>query len=396
MLSSRVSSALFVFFCFVIMTDEVLTTPDEVSELKSKIASLNEQVAKLTKTSSTNNLDEAELGEEGEEELRAGLPTPLTPNAVAVLAAEEAVQRKAQSSSDHANAAGTFNWTQCTSEGGLKNCAKCKEADGNGALPCDKPLPTKQKNTNKASNCPDSKLWNGKFYSVNEISGKGVCESLGRPACFRASALTTYNFAGGIYNSSADLLDKNLVSTKCFITHPTSASANVGVVIFKRLVMHQCTGIRPAFCKKGDNVADVYKQGFCVKCKPKEYDREGCGKKGKKCEVFSCGAWGTCNKKGLQKTLGTCKKGSNCFGFKPKQYSKRRLQKGHELVQRCNIHGNHQKTGKRCGGFGTEEEKKAFLNQCLKDAFTSKGILKDDYQCSDKDMMYAKASIATF
>merc|ERR1712086_557491 len=38
MLNSRVSSALFVFFCFVIMTDEVLTTPDEVSELKSKNA----------------------------------------------------------------------------------------------------------------------------------------------------------------------------------------------------------------------------------------------------------------------------------------------------------------------------------------------------------------------
>merc|ERR1712086_111398 len=33
MLSSRMGSALFVFFCFAIMTDEVLTTPDEVSEL---------------------------------------------------------------------------------------------------------------------------------------------------------------------------------------------------------------------------------------------------------------------------------------------------------------------------------------------------------------------------
>ena len=82
MLSSRVSSALFVFFCFVVMTDEVLTTPDEVSELKSKnaaqsmqIASLNEQVAKLTKTSSTNNLDEAELGEW----LRAGRGGHLAP-----------------------------------------------------------------------------------------------------------------------------------------------------------------------------------------------------------------------------------------------------------------------------------------------------------------------------
>merc|ERR1712086_703363 len=38
MLNSRVSALLFVFFCFVIMTDEVLTTPDEVSDLKSKTA----------------------------------------------------------------------------------------------------------------------------------------------------------------------------------------------------------------------------------------------------------------------------------------------------------------------------------------------------------------------
>ena len=87
------------FFCFVIMTDEVLTTPDEVdevSELKSKnavqsmqIASLNEQVAKLTKTSSTSNLDEAQLGEW----LRADRGG-IAPNAGGVLAAEEAIERK--------------------------------------------------------------------------------------------------------------------------------------------------------------------------------------------------------------------------------------------------------------------------------------------------------------
>merc|ERR1711865_679602 len=38
-MSQRVSSALlFVLFCFAIMTDEVRTTPDEVSDLKSKTA----------------------------------------------------------------------------------------------------------------------------------------------------------------------------------------------------------------------------------------------------------------------------------------------------------------------------------------------------------------------
>jgi len=248
--------------------------------------------------------------------------------------------------------AGTFDWTQCKSEGGTKQCASCKGGDGNGVLPCDK-----QTKGKSAATCPDSKLWKGKFFAVNGLSGKGGCNSLSLPGSLRGSATTAYNFAGGICNSSAPEPaerneGRNLVATKGFVGHPNKAPANVAVVIFKRLVMHRCTGIRPAFCKKGDNVADVFKQGFCVKCKRKKYnrpDRNGssrndCGKHGgKKCEVFSC----------------------------------------------------KKKTGP-CYGFGTDEEKMAFLNQCLPDAFTSKGVMKEDYQCSDTDMVYASASIAVF
>jgi len=247
--------------------------------------------------------------------------------------------------------ASTFDWTQCTSEGGTKQCASCKGGDGNGVLPCDK----QPKGSSAA--CPDSKLWKGKFFNVNGLSGNGGCNTLSSPGSLGGSALTAYNFAGGICNSSAPEPPernegRNLVATKGFVGHPNKAPANVAVVIFKRLVMHRCTGIRPAFCKKGDNVADVFKQGFCVKCKPKKYKREGCGKK---CAVFSCGK-------------------------KPNIYFGR----------------NKEKPREECRGFGTDEEKKAFLTQCLTDAFTPEGVIKDAYQCSDTDMKYASASIAVF
>ena len=50
-----------------------------------------------------------------------------------------------------------------------------------------------------------------------------------------------------------------------FSTHPHKASRKVGIVMFKRLVTHTCTGSTSA-CKKGTTVADVLKIGVCVKC----------------------------------------------------------------------------------------------------------------------------------
>ena len=44
----------------------------------------------------------------------------------------------------------------------------------------------------------------------------------------------------------------------------------------------------------------------------------------------------------------------------------------------------------------TDEEKTAFIKECVTEAFTSEGIMKDDYRCSDADMRIASASIAAF
>ena len=70
--------------------------------------------------------------------------------------------------------------------------------------------------------------------------------------------------------------------TKVFTTHPNKAKESVGVVMFKRLVTHTCTGKNPAACKKGADgkmpvVADVHKMGFCVDCREKIFPNRAVG-----------------------------------------------------------------------------------------------------------------------
>jgi len=230
--------------------------------------------------------------------------------------------------------AGSFFWGQCISEGGSKDCAKCKGV-GNGVLPCDM---VKDKGGHHPYNtCPDNKLWKGSVFMAEFAWGD--CQALTLPAALGGFAITTYLFPGGICDSSAPrhprLLGKNLVATKALVAHPNRADANVGVVMMKRVVTHRCTGIKPAFCKKGVEVADVFKQGFCVKCKSKKYTRADCGNS---CTVFS----------------------------------------------------------KTKAQYATDEERTAFINECVKEAFTSEGVMKDDYQCSGEDLMRASASIKAF
>jgi len=257
----------------------------------------------------------------------------------------------------------TFDWTQCKSEGGPKNCAKCKggDLDDNGALPCG----------SASVKCPDNELWKGSyfFHSLTEVlrrssyfhlpvlrrgeAASGLCSPLTLPSVMTGVTQSTYDFPGGIYNSSApSRLGRNLVATKALIAHPDDAHANVGVVMFKRMVMHQCTGTKPEFCKEGDKVADVFKQGYCVKCKSKRYTRADCGHK-----VH----WDQAGRRSIKHTT------DNCTVFKSHKASD-----------------------------VTDEQKKAFATQCFTEAFTPEGIMKADYQCSDDDMLYARASIAMF
>jgi len=258
----------------------------------------------------------------------------------------------------------TFDWTQCKSEGGTKNCAKCKggDLDDNGALPCD----------SASVDCPDNKLWKGSYFLwKTSLTRGGVafstprCTSLRMPEALKGLTMSTYDFPGGIGNSSADKLDRNLVATKALVTHPDGASKDVGVVMFKRMVMHQCTGTKPDFCKKGDKVADVFKQGFCVQCKRKKYT--------------PAKAWLSHLRKYGYPNTPDGRRWAACV-----------LEQDQERSNSCSVflHKDVQTQ--------TDVQQRAFATQCFTEAFTPEGIMKADYQCSDDDMLYARASIAMF
>merc|ERR1719310_2722111 len=68
----------------------------------------------------------------------------------------------------------------------------------------------------------------------------------------------TFNFVG---------LGSSLVLSKVYVTHPNQADRKVGILMFKRVVSHTCTGnYIKSTCTKGTTVADVFKVGLCVKC----------------------------------------------------------------------------------------------------------------------------------
>jgi len=60
-----------------------------------------------------------------------------------------------------------------------------------------------------------------------------------------------------------------MVLTKVWVTHPHKADPQIGLIMFKRIVTHVCTGNMPDSCKEGDIVADVHKVGMCLKCRRK-------------------------------------------------------------------------------------------------------------------------------
>merc|ERR1712166_1344682 len=180
-----------------------------------------------------------------------------------------------------------FNWAQCRSEGGDKDCAKCKggrlarplaRGEAPGALPCDvipmkmdgKPLLPLNKVT--SDNCLDQELHiKGSFFMVSGAGpGRDQAGWGGTPECQKFTTLfglkgivqTTYFFP---------CMYGTLVATKALIAHPHQTKESVGVVMFKRTVIHKCTGAKPEFYKEGDEVADVFKQGFCVRCPTKAY-----------------------------------------------------------------------------------------------------------------------------
>lgn len=70
---------------------------------------------------------------------------------------------------------------------------------------------------------------------------------------FQGTTTTAYDFAD---------MDGSMVVTA---VRAVSILDNVGLILFKRVVTHSCTGDSASFCPNGTTGADVYKTGICVR-----------------------------------------------------------------------------------------------------------------------------------
>ena len=118
-------------------------------------------------------------------------------------------------------------------------CARCRGAGGNGTLPCDL--------VDAYKNCQDDKLWKGNFLR-QEGSARALknCSTFTHAKGKDGTTTVTHKFTGGVCDQSVPKALRNFVATKASVTHPNTASLDVGLFMFKRLVVHRCTGLNPA------------------------------------------------------------------------------------------------------------------------------------------------------
>lgn len=237
---------------------------------------------------------------------------------------------------------GSFNWTQCKSEGGDKNCALCSDVEG-GALPC----PGIHKE------CRDDRIAvTGKFFQVQpskfKLSENHKPELLCTPLDAKEKNLAMTGEPSTVWGEFPGLGKESMVLTKVRVSGVHLASSSVGVLIFKRLVTHTCTGKGKAgSCTKGARVADVYKEGYCIKCRSHD------GKRTTKNERV----------------------------FAPR--------------------GKHNEVATEAS-LVTDDQRREFLDKCLKRSdYTLKAIDKDGniepkFECKGDDLKKAEASIVGF
>lgn len=250
---------------------------------------------------------------------------------------DEETHSVAESASVDANptmaASKSFDWTQCKSEGGQKECARCSGSK-DGALPCHE-VPIMRGTTGRRyADCSDDDVWKGKYFY--QFGTPGKCKSCGTGSCLgfendwalSGVAATTERFP-----VISDEKARGAVITKAFVTHPNKASKHVGLFMMKRVVLHACTGKTTA-CKANTRVADVMKIGYCINCPEKKYPH--------------------------------CKQG------------------------KCSV---FQSENARAA---TDEMRKAFSELCLPVAFNTAGGLKKPFQCSVEDQKLADFVFASF
>jgi hypothetical protein len=95
-----------------------------------------------------------------------------------------------------------------------------------------------------------------KFFYQNGINGLARCLEFTATNALKGVMWTSHRFP---------TLGNNLVLTKPRVVHPHKSGKSVGMLLFKRMVQHKCTGQTSA-CTSGRTVADVHKVGYCVKC----------------------------------------------------------------------------------------------------------------------------------
>jgi len=256
--------------------------------------------------------------------------------------------------SDAENIEGGIDWAKCVSEGGKANCARCRNSGG--VLPCEKVEAGHlrfHKHGARATACPDSDLYKTlKFFLVTKAGanqGKGRCQPVVKENAVRMTWRFPHLNASDPQPGKREIL--NMVATKAKIVKVDLAARDAGMLIFKRLVTHTCTG-KTSACIKGTTVADVTKDSYCVVCPKKKEYCLNCRKNGKE--------------------------------WKQAQWK-------HPALKRTNCK-DQRNPSKLCSIFGTifnshalDEEKVRFAKDCLRAAFDKDGAVKDTYSCTGQD-----------
>jgi len=213
----------------------------QAEDMKNLLESSHKQIAQLKAALSQaaerqDRMPQTELGEEGAALDITLMPTP-TPTPIP---------------------AATFDWSQCTSEGGAKDCARCDNSGG--VLPCSLFKSKSDNAHNAALNCKDSELLKTlTFFVPPDASVPGgditsLCKGFDSKMAAAGYVQTTSEFP--------TLGNTSVVMSKARVAFAGGQVVrnNVVVLMFKRVVLH----MKQDSTKK--KMGDVFKEGFCIRC----------------------------------------------------------------------------------------------------------------------------------
>merc|ERR1712086_421645 len=260
------------------------------------------------------------------------------------------------------------DFENCVSEGGPWNCARCREADGTGgALPCDVPHPKRD-----YSQCPDD-LHAGRYFDQG-----GGCTSFGHdPKFTRTVRSGHFPYEGNKWKKWSGIK----VSTKYTVGHPQYSHPTEGFIMFKRVVFH----------KSGNTTkADVYKVGYCIRCPLIPFKKFGRHHAYQTKFGVNCN-WGCYLKNNPDLRRHPVFRHHVHAAFHYRKYG---IKEGRDctcglsdLSKRAIRFGMLSKDRRKRAVFkqnnhATNDEKKVFVKECVKNAFGRNRRLKKSYECS--------------